>query len=106
MVDRFSVVSRFIKSPENNTKQMQSVNKNLLINYISKLQITKNDKLDEILTEVRECKDKLAVQENVLTKIIDENKILRKRVKKLNKRLADVENDINQTQKYIRRNNI
>ena len=85
-------------------EQMNRVNKSLLIEFIAKLP-SKDAVLLEISNNIQKLNDKFAVQENVLNRVLEENKNLKKKVRDLEERLF-VENDINKLDTYTRRNNI
>lgn len=86
-------------------KQLNNVNKPLLIEYITSLS-SKDNMLKEISKKLDVLNDKFSVQEVVVNKVLEENKKLKSRNNDLERRLADVEYDINKTESYIRRNNI
>jgi len=60
-------------------KQLQSVNKNLLIEYISNLSTNKEDNLllVEISTKLDMLNDRLTVQDKVLNKVLEYNNRLK-----------------------------
>ena len=90
--------------------QLNVFKKGQLISLILKMRLREQKSNDSVLLEISSKMDiitsQFSLQKTITDRLVDDNKKLRKKVNDLEERILDVENDINQTDNYIRRNNI
>ena len=90
--------------------QLNAFKKDKLISIIMKMREREQKHDEKLLLEISSKIDiltsQLTLQKTITDRLVGDNSKLRKKIASLEERVLDVENDINQTDNYIRRNNI